>query len=721
MKSNMTPPADNLRASRMTKTLLPFVIGATCIALLAGSASATPATPDHFDLIADQTGFRDQMNRGGCTMFGVTAALEAAYKRLGHGELNLSEEFLNHALKMFKLHPDHAITSPMQQECELGPTDGGDALENARSLTINQLKLPLDTAMPFHPQYTSFPAWPPWLETDMPFDIANWNDPWFSASQKNTDTINLNPGILRLPQLALSRFYGVGGFSVTTANDPDAIEAVLVSGKEVVVDVYMIGDTWLRTDHPEARLPAMPGAHSMLVVGYDRTDPSNRYFILKNSWAYGDPPVPGTPREIGWGGFQRVSYEFIRRAAYSALYITSVTPIVDYWQELQFLGRWNLDFDGWQGTLDIYHLPGMAKRELADAGVTNQDLRLGTFFDNDGNAFRVNGAVTDTEISFWIDSDHPNATYDQRNGRHFRYHMLREGDHNNEMAGFHFDPDGRQYAGYARKDLPFLSGVVSSGPIQVSTYFGAWNVNFDGIQGAMRIETRNDSGVPAGWAGLRGTITYSLGSMTYTKDVQLNVNVTSPWEISLIIPRGTSGIYSLSGKMLSWNPGVIAGEGKDPWFKYVGFYANRTGDIFVSPPAIQIINPPSVIVGSCMPTGAVANFTVTATNIITGAIVPVTCSPPSGSVFLPGMTTVYCWAGTNNVPNATTSFPVIVGLPPLTIQKAVTGNQVTLSWPCGMLQESDSLNGPWRDLQNVNNPYIITTQDAATRFYRTRR
>jgi len=59
----------------------------------------------------------------------------------------------------------------------------------------------------------------------------------------------------------------------------------------------------------------------------------------------------------------------------------------------------------------------------------------------------------------------------------------------------------------------------------------------------------------------------------------------------------------------------------------------------------QITCPPDITVNCASPTGVVVTFTVTVTNSCSPTAPSVTCSPASGSVFLPGTTTVCCSAG----------------------------------------------------------------------------
>jgi Ricin-type beta-trefoil lectin domain-like len=56
------------------------------------------------DLRPNQTPIKHQGGRGSCTFFGRLAAIEAAYKKRGFGDLNLSEEFASILIKVLGLH-----------------------------------------------------------------------------------------------------------------------------------------------------------------------------------------------------------------------------------------------------------------------------------------------------------------------------------------------------------------------------------------------------------------------------------------------------------------------------------------------------------------------------------------------------------------------------------------------------------------------------------------
>jgi TAT (twin-arginine translocation) pathway signal sequence len=69
------------------------------IALPAISGSAWGKTPDVVSLEQYQTGYRNQGSRGTCYIFGISAAIEAAYKRKYGLNLHLSEQCAFHVCR----------------------------------------------------------------------------------------------------------------------------------------------------------------------------------------------------------------------------------------------------------------------------------------------------------------------------------------------------------------------------------------------------------------------------------------------------------------------------------------------------------------------------------------------------------------------------------------------------------------------------------------------
>lgn len=368
-------------------------------------------TNNFTDLRGNQTPYKNQAppsgDRGGCTYFGSIAALEAAYKKVGAGDIDLSEEFMAITAKMFYLHPRWAeITKPNQRENQFAGTQGGGSI----ALLASGLKIPLESVVPYA-QYTLSPNW-------ASEDLKACND-------FNYQVLNRFPGI------KTATYYGVNGFRKIDVINAENLENVLRTGSEIKICI----------DN---------GQHCILLVGFDKTDPLNKKFIIKNSY--------NTQGLECYKKLEYFSYSEMGRLV-SAEYITSVTP-PSTWAEMKYIGRWNLNYGGWNGTLDIYHLPGVMQFLLSDPnniranGSAIKDYRIGVFYDHTGAAFRVNGYFlkqgNEYNLNFYIDNNKPNQRWDAMSGRSFNYKISSDGT---TITGSHIDLDGRKYDGSGTRIL----------------------------------------------------------------------------------------------------------------------------------------------------------------------------------------------------------------------------------------------------------------------------
>ncbi|HEY3019488.1 MAG TPA: C1 family peptidase, partial [Solirubrobacteraceae bacterium] len=249
------------------------------------------------------------------------------------------------------------------------------------------------------------------------------------------------------------------------------MEAALRAGREVVWDFNVAGDRTGKVWQADPTQPSV-GTHAMLIVGYDRRDPLNRYFIVKNSWTPTTTP--------GANGYVYMSYGYLQAYGSSAGYIDSINP-PHAWPELAFVGRWTLRYDGHLGTLDIYHVSGQSQLWFDDFFPPREviDRRVGVFRDPAGHSYRVNGHIVGDEITFWFDTDEANVRWDVEvdGGPHqriFTYTML---DGDREMAGWHeLAGNSTNVGGYARRDgslTPVFDSSLAWNPPQ---FLGRWRL-----------------------------------------------------------------------------------------------------------------------------------------------------------------------------------------------------------------------------------------------------
>jgi hypothetical protein len=544
--------------------------GAALSMALCIRSAAADAAPTRVDLRSAQTRIKDQGARNTCITFSAVAALEAAYRRAGHGSLDLSEQFLNHMGKMNWLHPDWdeiVAGGEDASESQVGVFGGGGGVGYVIGLSRG-LKLVAESLMPYRTsEYTA---------ADHPHLAYSWDDP-FWKTQRNQSDFNLDQRFLPRAALTASQAYSIrSARKLISAVSTTAFENELAANREVVWDMIVANPsrtTW--TPCPEGSPDScILGAHSMLLVGYDRSsaNPAEHYFIAKNSWG-------GSMARAD--GFTYLSYDYVRRYGIAAAVIDSVQPPAP-WTEAANYGRWNLNFDGWKGTLDAYHLPGIAQWQLAEYGVTTLDRRVGAFYDAAGQAHRVNGAAIGNRLMFNFDSSNPNLRWDDvSSGRQFVYHHVVSPTYGPMMSGFHRDRDGRSWAGYMRMNGILPGGVRTPRPIALSSFVGSrWDLHFEGKRGTVEATTANNSFLTAderaAYFGVVGTYRPSTGGASSV--ARLLVSRTDPSIVIVRLPvelPSTSVGGQLYGKHLSHEPGVLTGRGSNARGYEFGFVMIR--------------------------------------------------------------------------------------------------------------------------------------------------
>ena len=423
--------------------------------LLACFLAAAPvqARPAAVDLSRWQTPVKNQWHRGNCFIHATVAAMEAAYLRAGHGELDLSELFSDYMGQLFFLETvemnDRWYTTTMRVPAA---TERETSIQSDHAMSVEsaepcqRLAIPEERFMPYRP---------------LPQDLGEHgdkNDP-FWANQFTVSAFNLDPAHLPYSALSAPRYYqirSVEWLPKADARDPAAIEAVLAGGHEVIWDFRMAGDisgrVWINNGPAGDSYP-----HRMLIIGYNRSDPHNRYFLVKNSW--GDVGVYDTNDCL-----TRIAYEFLEYGEWAS-YIKEVAPPRP-WPELQFIGRWRLDAEALSGILDLYHLPGMMQKGFAhcdfrdEAGRPLQDRRLGTFYAQGDplQAFRVNGSVRGGAIELYVDFQNPAARWDRLQGWKFTLAVDPRDPH--RLVGRFATPDGRRGTAQAKRNQDPISPLA---------------------------------------------------------------------------------------------------------------------------------------------------------------------------------------------------------------------------------------------------------------------
>lgn len=554
----------------------------TLRSILALSALSAPLfAQTALNLSPVQSPFKNQGSRRSCICFSAIAALEAAYRRAGYGTLDLSEEFADNVLnKQFWIHPNWnnangpapvlSTAGADRSENQLATTGGGVGALVLEALSTGAA-VPAESDMPYVPYNRS-------LKPHADYTHVHWR------SQRNSNTWNLDHSILPRKALTAPLYYrGKGFVRMSKPNDATQIEAVLRKGREVVIDFYtggyMRNGVWTRKTESLSGLDS----HSMLVVGYDRrsANPKDWFFICKNSWG----ATHAMPN-----GYTHISYEYLERYVSSGAYVTGVQA-PRAWPELAAVGRWNLAFDGHRGTLDIYHIPGTAEHSMGHLKVV--DRRLGTFYDKNGVAHRVNGQINGNRVEFWFKGSQPNMRWDEQRqtptlGRRFIYYITDPAS--GEMSGWHEDRVGTtnnpRWGGYARVPATingeegFLDPVFNNAqPVQPEMYGGLWELRSEDLRMQVNIVRRNDALLSATqrstYAGFEAVaIDHNGGRRSFVAMVER----ARPAVLKMDFSHPTRGRVQLEGYMLSHQRGVAAGHGThgSPQIRS-GFLIHRLG------------------------------------------------------------------------------------------------------------------------------------------------
>jgi len=461
---------------------------------MTGMANKRPSA-QRISLHADQTPIRNQGPRGLCVVHAVLGAVEAQYNREGFGELDLSEHYLQHVFKTRFLHNfvdngDPHTANNFENFLAVG---GGG---NVYGALPGLLKYP-----------TSLESLRPYI-SDGDYGNGNqmgddpmiqWDDRDGSETQFEVNTFNpiqeqitiQKPGNLTLtplPQNAVENaVYGITGYQTVPnerLRDATWYEEQISMNREVIFACNFISDTRDGIMYPDDKGPNQGDAgHAMLIIGYDRTDSDDPYFIVKNSW--------------GGSGYLKWSYDWLTtdfdgRITQAAVITGVRDPNQTGFRPSLFLGRWKLMTNGVPSRLDIHRDSGYYEDSRLGG---QEDNRLGAIIESGTqNVFRVNGDIrdedetADREISFWANAAKPALDYEEQSGTNWIGYL--DNDDWTLTAGIATDPSGTERPWYAVKG-DFFNGVAVPGVLGPDSFFGAWAIEHPEIDGRLEINSVN--------------------------------------------------------------------------------------------------------------------------------------------------------------------------------------------------------------------------------------
>ena len=472
-------------------------IGACAIAL--SWLAAVPlwaAPPERASLAAYQSPIKNQAGRDTCYSFAAVAALEAAYKR-GYGlDLDLSEQYAFHMGKAGELYADYMTsTVPHENNSSFWGFQGNSIMLKF----MERFSVPTEADAPYLSS-TAMLA----LRSSIPTAGALG----FDSTQEQLDAFEFSSGNIP-PQARERARYRVVSAAYAPKGDTAALETIIAGGHEILMDINLKWRWNMLRDRYEYNKDATGGMHEMLLIGYDRIDDN---FIAKNSW--------------GESEFIKLSYELVAKAMTGGTYITAIAPPtapVD--QRARWLGRWQVDHDGWIGELVIRRFTNFRNTD------GNAPTKIGTYY-RGGVAYDVNGSFQNEgrSLTFYIADAPGRVTPGSFTGQRFEVHMMgREYGVAGGVTEWASIPFGVRMSRYGFAALP------AGSPFNVHKWLSSFDMSHDGWHGRLAF-TDYSYTTPSGSAP------YWLLYGTYTQDGRAPLAVTGkafadrPHRLDMTVP-----------------------------------------------------------------------------------------------------------------------------------------------------------------------------------------
>ena len=286
-----------------------------------------------------------QGGRGTCWAFGGAAALEGAYARVGV-DVKLSEHYIFHLVKAHENQAQGNINDSL-----MGFGGGAGVVRLMRHFGV--------PAAPLAPYIDSGPL--KMLADSIPQTGKALTEAG-GGSKEQADWMEYD--LRNIPASARwSASYRVATYGTVPAT-VDALRGAIAAGHDVTVDV------WDRINN---------GGHVLLLIGYDD---DSKVFEIKNPQ---DTPGFGTMLYTGDSQFDL--------QVGTAFFVASVAPVAPQWAAM-WIGRWEMDHDGWLGRLTIRRFTNI-QVEATDLPGPSGPIPIGTWYGADGRFETVTGGFTD--------------------------------------------------------------------------------------------------------------------------------------------------------------------------------------------------------------------------------------------------------------------------------------------------------------------------------------
>jgi hypothetical protein len=374
-----------------------------------------------------QTPIRNQGGRGSCYAFAAVAAMEAAYKRTHGMEFDLSEHFAFHLNKAGELFPGFETMPAVLHENNSSVWGFQGSSDIADKLVRSAIPVESDA---------------PYLSAEqmealrVAYGVTAEADS--ALAQEPMDGLEFAEDHVPLAARQAAR-YRIGATAAFPGNPMvEQVQAVISAGHEVIADV--------------------PG-HCVLIVGFDAV---RREWLIKNSW--------------GEAGLIRSSFDSMTWPILGGRYITSiVAPDAPVSAEACWVGRWQMDHDGWRGELVV-------RRTTDYRRPAGQSTKLGNYY-RDGQRYDVNGLCEEggRQLHFWVADTMDRVPAGEQRGQEFRAWLFTwEPRRAAGVTTWWGEPFG---VSLSRTALP---GTPTRG-FDASRWTGRWAMDHDGWQGMLNI------------------------------------------------------------------------------------------------------------------------------------------------------------------------------------------------------------------------------------------